>query len=172
MRSLPNRHWRLAVPLMLSVSTAAWLISRPPHNAARQDKYAEPLGVEQAAAAEAPVAGTAAPAAAAAAVGDVVDIFAVRTWEPPPPPPPARGEQSQAPAPPEPPPLPFRFLGRIAEPGQPVVFLLLEGDRIRQVRVGDAIGGSYRVVKFSAGQLYFRYEPMKVTQALAIGNMP
>lgn len=101
---------------------------------------------------------------APAAPEKIVDIFAVRTWEPPPPPLAAATQQQQAP------PLPFRFMGRIAEPGQPQVFLLVQGDRVLPVKLGDRIGGAYRLEKSEGGQLFFRYRPMNVVQTLSVGT--
>jgi hypothetical protein len=104
----------------------------------------------------------------APAPAQVSDIFAVHTWEPPPPPMPA--PEAVAPPPPQAPPLPFRFLGRIVEPGQAPVFLLVDGDRVRPVKVGQRIGDAYRLEKFEGGQLYFRYRPMNVVQSLPVGG--
>ncbi|OHC71260.1 MAG: hypothetical protein A2045_01940 [Rhodocyclales bacterium GWA2_65_20] len=94
----------------------------------------------------------------------IADIFAVKTWEPPPPP------VDTTPPPPQAPPLPFSFLGRIAEPGKKIAFMLSDGTRVLVVRVGDSIGENYRLEKYENGQLLFRYRPMNVSQALAIGD--
>jgi hypothetical protein len=97
----------------------------------------------------------------------IVDIFAPRTWQPPPPPPVEAAAQ-----PPQAPPLPFRLIGRFVEPGKAPLFLLAEGERVIAVRVGDRIGDSYRVEKIEKGQLEFRYRPMNMLQALAVGELP
>lgn len=99
------------------------------------------------------------------------DIFAVRTWEPPapiveassaaPPPPPP---------PPEAPPLPFRYLGKIAEPGEDVAFILAQGEKVISVSVGDAIDDTYKVVRHEGGELYFLFRPMQVQQSLSVGG--
>jgi hypothetical protein len=102
-------------------------------------------------------------AAVAVAASGPVDIFAVRTWEPPPPPP-----DLSPPPPPSPPPLPFRFIGRVDEPGKKMAFMLAEGQRIFVVSVGDSIGSAYRVESFENGQLFLRYRPMNVRQALDV----
>lgn len=106
----------------------------------------------------------------AAAAPAIVDIFAVRTWEPPPPPvvapPPA------PPVPPEPPPLPFVFLGRIVEAGKGAAYLLNERGAVRIVRVGDRLAGGYLVEDDKAGRLVFVYLPMKIRQTLPIGDRP
>ena len=102
-----------------------------------------------------------------------IDIFAVRDWLPPPPPAPvsAPSQPAQA-APPEPPPLPFRFLGRIIEPGQPQMFLLVEGEQLHAVRMGESVGAAYRVESVEGAQLVFSYLPMKVRQKLTMGEPP
>ena len=97
------------------------------------------------------------------------DIFAVRTWEPPPPAPVMDNKSAQN-LPPQAPPLPLRFLGRIIEPDRGTAFLLIQGDRIISVHVGDLIDGIYRVDKYENGQLHFFYRPMKIRQSLMIGN--
>lgn len=97
----------------------------------------------------------------------VADIFAVRNWEPPQP---AMDSAAAQNLPPQAPPLPFRFLGRIVEPGKGAAFLLTQGDRILSVRVGNSIDGTYQVDKYEGGQLYFLYRPMKIRQSLPIGG--
>lgn len=102
-----------------------------------------------------------------------VDIFAVRAWEPPPADAaPATAEASAAPpAPPEAPPLPFRYLGRLNEPGRaPVFFLGDDEDHVLAVRPGDPIGPDYRVGRFREGRLEFIYRPLKAQQFLAVGS--
>lgn len=94
------------------------------------------------------------------------DIFAVRTWEPPPPPPAA----ALPPPPPQAPPLPFRFIGRIAEPGKKPAFLLAHNEGVLMVSVGDVIDGVWRLEKFSGGELKFRYRPLKLLRTLPIGD--
>lgn len=94
-----------------------------------------------------------------------VDIFAVRTWEPPP----AVAETVEATAP-QAPPLPFRFVGRIVEADRGPAYLLAEGARVFVVGVGDPVGKDYRVEKYENGQLLFRYRPMNLRQALDVGG--
>lgn len=106
-----------------------------------------------------------------AALPATIDIFATRTWQPPAPPP-SPDTTPAPPPPPQAPPLPFRFIGRVAEPGKATVFLLAEGDRVFDARIGDRIGSQYRVEKLEAGQLVFRYRPMNLRQSLAIGEAP
>lgn len=96
----------------------------------------------------------------------IVDVFAVRTWEPPKP----VVARPMPPPPPQAPPLPFRFLGRIADPDKGTAFLLIHGEQILSVGVGDRIDDIYRVDKLEGGQLYFLYQPLKIRQSLAVGS--
>lgn len=98
----------------------------------------------------------------------VVDIFAVRSWEPPA----VAAEMvvAAAPEPPQAPPLPFRFLGRIVDADRGAAYLLDDGSRVIVVGVGDSIGKNYRVEKYENGRLLFRYRPMNVRQALDVGE--
>ena len=93
------------------------------------------------------------------------DIFAARTWEPPPPPP-----DLTPPPPPKAPPLPFRFIGRISEPGKRPAFLLAQGEEVLTVRVGDVIDRDWRLEKFTGGKLKFRYRPLNLLSNLPIGD--
>lgn len=135
----------------------------------------EPPPRPTAAARTAPSAGTGPREPAATAdTSAPVDIFAVRSWEPPPAeaaPAPTEANAAAPPAPPEAPPLPFRYLGRLNEPGQaPVFFLGDEEDHVLAVRPGDPIGPDYRVGRFREGRLEFIYRPMKAQQFLAVGS--
>lgn len=104
-------------------------------------------------------------AATTAAAAPVPDIFGPRTWEPPPPPP-----DLSPPPPPEAPPLPFRFIGRITEPGKKPAFLLARGDEVLTVKVGDVIDRVWRLEKFTDGKLKFRYRPLNLLSILPIGD--
>ena len=156
------RVWIAAAVLLLAL-LAGWWLNR------ETEPEAPPPAASPAAGSVAPrPAGKLPPAQRAGAerpAGEIVDIFAVRTWEPPPPP-----AAAVEPARPQAPPLPFRFMGRIAEPGKPPVFLLLQDDRVVPVKLGDRIGGAYRLEKLEGGQLFFRYRPMNAVQTLAVGN--
>lgn len=98
-----------------------------------------------------------------------VDIFAVRTWMPPPPPPPPV-DLNPAPPVPQAPALPFRFLGKIVEPGKKVAFLLALSNRVVSVAVGEIVDGLYLVEKYQDEQLYFIYRPMKIRQSIPVGR--
>lgn len=159
--------WRVLAPLALLVVAAAAILASgdlpewmlPASDAPVSE--AVPARPRPAAVAAAPVAGSGSDAAPRA----VADIFAVRTWEPPPPPP-----DLSPPPPPPPPPLPFKYLGRVVEPGKKVAFMLTDGNRVFVVSVGDAIGSDYRVESFENEQLVLRYRPMNVRQSIAVGS--
>jgi hypothetical protein len=97
----------------------------------------------------------------------MVDIFSVRTWQPPPS---SVNLKPEPPPRPQAPPLPFRFLGKIDEPEKELIFLLERGDRVISVSVGQIINGTYLVEKHDAGRLYFIYKPLKVRQSLSVGH--
>lgn len=100
----------------------------------------------------------------------LIDIFAVRTWQPK-----TSNEidvVAAAEAAPEQPPLPFRFIGRITAPGKPTAFLLNAGNRVIIARVGDRVEPSYRFIRYNKGQLMFETLPGKQQQVLDIGEAP
>lgn len=110
----------------------------------------------------------AAPAAADAPPAGPIDIFAVRTWEPPAPPPEVAADLP--PPAPQAPPIPFRFIGKLEERGKPVVYFLSEGEQILVVSPGDLIKGNYRVGKIEGGELHFLYRPMNLKQSIPVGG--
>ena len=75
-----------------------------------------------------------------------------------------------APPPPQAPPLPFRFFGRITDPGQGTSFTLTRGTEMLTVNVGDRIEPNYRIDTFDGTQLHFTYLPMNIRQTLFVGN--
>jgi hypothetical protein len=98
----------------------------------------------------------------------IVDAFATRTWYVPPPPPPP---VALAPPPkPVAPPLPFSYMGRYDEPEKPTVIMLVKGDRLYTVAVGDSIDGTYRVERVEDGVVEMTYLPLQEKQQLATGN--
>jgi hypothetical protein len=116
-----------------------------------------------------PVAGQPPPALTppASLAPQAVDIFSVRTWQPPPPP----VDLNPGPPPkPQAPPLPFKFLGKIDEPDRDLTFLLARGDQVIPVNVGQVINGIYFVEKYDAGRLYFIYKPLKTRQSISVGR--
>lgn len=181
MKKLPElaRNWRLLLPMaILALLVGIFLVNELPawlqgesesdRDRAVSDALSAPPAPPASRAPAATVSADAASgisgsAAIAVVASGPIDIFAVRTWEPPPPPP-----DLSPPPPPLPPPLPFRFIGRVDEPGKKMAFMLAEGERIFVVSVGDSIGSAYRVESFENGQLFLRYRPMNVRQALDV----
>lgn len=103
-----------------------------------------------------------------APLAEALDIFAVRTWEPPTPV--EDAATAAPPPPPQAPPLPFRYAGKLEEAGLPPIFFLLQGEQILAVRPGDLIDGKYRVGKLEGDQLHFLYRPLKIKQSLPVGG--
>lgn len=172
------RRWRLLLPAaavgllavaFLAGEFPAWLQMQGEDGGTVSDAVSERAAARLPAPAAVVPAGSGISGSAAVAVvaSAPADIFAVRTWEPPPPPP-----DLSPPPPPSPPPLPFRFIGRVDEPGKKMAFMLAEGQRIFVVSVGDSIGTAYRVESFENGQLFLRYRPMNVRQALDVRSNP
>jgi hypothetical protein len=92
------------------------------------------------------------------------DLFASHSWQPPPPPPPA----SAPTAPPRAPALPFRYLGRM-EDGDQVVVFLMDGNRERVVRQGDE-WPNYRVDEINRRGMRLTYLPLNETQRMLFGS--
>lgn len=95
------------------------------------------------------------------------DLFAAHSWYVPPPPSPAR---APAPVQPSAPPLPYAFLGSYAPQGGRAVYFISRDDRVFDVGVGDTLENTYRVEAQANGQLYLTYLPLKVRQALVMGD--
>jgi hypothetical protein len=96
---------------------------------------------------------------------EVGNVFAATSWYvPPPPPPPAK----PAPPPkPTAPPLPFSYLGRYEDAA--LVIMLVKGDRVYTVSVGDVIESTYRVERVSSGMVELTYLPLNIRQTLSTG---
>ncbi|PHV07024.1 secretion system X translation initiation factor [Janthinobacterium sp. BJB412] len=99
------------------------------------------------------------------------DPFAPRGWQAPPPPaPPA----SSAPAPvatldltpPGPPPLPFRFVGRMSDGAELLVYLA-RGEQAYAARPGEVLDGTYKVAAIGPAQIEFEHIPTGAKQSLA-----
>lgn len=98
---------------------------------------------------------------------EVGNAFGATSWYvPPPPPPPVK-----PPPPPKPtaPPMPFSFLGFYEEaPGK--IVMLVKGDRLYTVSVGDVIENTYRVERISAGAVELTYLPLNIKQSISTGS--
>jgi hypothetical protein len=93
------------------------------------------------------------------------DAFASRSWYVPPPPAPPPPPVKREPATPSAPPFPFTYLGRYAESGDTVYFLVKE-DRILTVRPGDVLDGGYRVEGITGSKLGLTYVPLDIRHDL------
>ena len=98
--------------------------------------------------------------------------FSSKTWyvaPPPPPPAPPPAPVKVAPAPPTAPRLPFTYIGRYADSGKPV-FFLMKGNRLLTVSQGDVIDGTYRVEGIVGSLLGLTYLPLNIRQNLDTGD--
>ncbi|GJI98203.1 hypothetical protein RugamoR57_49210 [Duganella caerulea] len=100
--------------------------------------------------------------------------FAPRGWTAPPLPPPSTQARTVAPVilaeatpPPGPAPLPFRFLGRMSD-GDDRVIYLGQGDQLVPARQGDLLDGHYKVVLIGAAQMEFEDTTSGLRQLLPL----
>ena len=91
----------------------------------------------------------------------VLDAFEVRSWAPPP-------AKAPPPPPPEAPPLPFKYMGKIMDGGQVVVFLAKQ-DINYVVRAGEKLDNNYQVDEIKPGMMTLTYLPLGQKQTLEIG---
>ena len=89
------------------------------------------------------------------------DLFAAATWQPPAPPPPKA-------AAPKAPVLPFRYLGKVLDDGQIMVFLG-QSAQTHLVKQGDTLL-SYKVENISTADMTFVYLPLNEKQKLIFGS--
>jgi hypothetical protein len=95
---------------------------------------------------------------------DVPNAFASTSWYVPPPPP-----KPGPPPKPVAPPLPFTFMGRYDDAAKAVV-MLVKGDRLYTVSVGDVIDGTYRIDRITDRSIELIYLPLNEKQALPTGG--
>jgi hypothetical protein len=95
------------------------------------------------------------------------NAFGSTSWYVPPPPPP--------PPPPVPPPVPtappvpFTFLG-LYEESPKTVIMLVKGDQVFTVSVGDVIENTYRIEHVERGSVEIIYLPLNIKQLINTGN--
>ena len=100
-------------------------------------------------------------------------LFASHTWfVPPPPPPPAPVQLAGPPPAPTAPPLPFTFIGSYALQGDAATYFIARGDRIYDVKMGDAVDNDYTFVAIEGSNMIFNYKPINARQSLALGGTP
>jgi hypothetical protein len=104
-----------------------------------------------------------------AKAGEPLDAFESRSWFVPPPAPPSAPARVELLLPPAPtaPQLPFSFLGQYREDDQ-LVILLMKGERMLLVRVGEVIDGNYSVEGIEGRLLTLLYLPLGVRQTLDV----
>ncbi|WP_284196769.1 hypothetical protein [Chitinimonas prasina] len=97
--------------------------------------------------------------------------FAPRNWQAPPLPVVTPTPVVVAPAlpvePAGPPPLPFKFMGRLHDGGEQVVYLS-QGEQTLIARVGETLGATYKVLGMDAQRIEFEYLPTGDKQQLAL----
>ena len=107
---------------------------------------------------------------------DEVDLFQIKHWFVPPPPPPAAKPMPVVPVevlpPPEPvpPPFPYVFVGAYDNLDGTMIIHLSMANKLYSVKVGEVLGGTYRIEAFKDGQLSMMYLPLNKIQTLAIGD--
>lgn len=95
------------------------------------------------------------------------NAFGATSWYVPPPPPPP--PKPLPPPPPTAPPMPFSYLG-LYEGGSGKVIMLVRGDHIYTVGVGDVIDNTYRIDRFDQGVVEMTYLPLNIKQSINTGN--
>jgi hypothetical protein len=102
----------------------------------------------------------------------VSDVFNQMSWYVPPPPPPPSKYVEPEPLPlpaPVAPPLPFSYLGRYGDNDARMV-VLVKGEKVYTVKVGELIDNTYRVEKFTPGLVNLTYLPLNIMQSLRTGE--
>lgn len=97
----------------------------------------------------------------------VGNVFGPTSWfVPPPPPPPVK---PPPPPPPAAPPMPFTYLG-LYEEAMGKVIMLVKGDQVYTVSVGDVIENTYRVDLVERSRVEMTYLPLNIKQSISTGN--
>jgi len=97
----------------------------------------------------------------------VGNAFGATSWYvPPPPPPPVK---PLPPPPPTAPPVPFTYLG-LYEEVQGKVIMLVKGDHVYTVSVGDVIENTYRIDSVGDGVVEVTYLPLNIKQSINTGS--
>lgn len=97
----------------------------------------------------------------------VGNVFVPTFWYvPPPPPPPVK---PPPPPPPAVPPMPFTYLG-LYEEALGKVIMLVKGDQLYTVAVGDVIENTYRIDLVERSKVEMTYLPLNIKQVISTGN--
>lgn len=94
-------------------------------------------------------------------------LFQPKSWYQPPPMPPV--SKVVVPQPPSAPSLPFKYIGRMQEGNETVLFLSRGGQNYT-AHVGDVLDDVYRLDKIADSGAEFTYLPMNTLQKLAFGT--
>lgn len=95
------------------------------------------------------------------------NAFGATSWYVPPPPPPPL--KPLPPPPPTAPPMPFSYLG-LYEGSDGKIIMLVRGDHIYTVGVGDVIDNTYRIDRFAHGMVEMTYLPLNIKQSINTGK--
>jgi hypothetical protein len=98
--------------------------------------------------------------------GEIQDLFANRSWNPPPVRVAAAPAVVEKPAP-SAPPLPFKYLGRMADDDSQVVFLE-KNQATLSAAAGDRLENDYQVESIADSAVHFIYLPLGTKQILNI----
>jgi hypothetical protein len=156
---LPMRQILLAGALVVTLAASLFdlpglqAVPTPEANVAPVVVAARVLGEPPSATASAPVR--------AHFASQTSDLFAAGTWQPPPPPPP-KAAAPKAPA------LPFRYLGKVLDDGQIMVFLG-QSAQTHLVKKGDTLS-DYKVEDITMAGMTFVYLPLNEKQQLIFGS--
>lgn len=94
------------------------------------------------------------------------NAFGAKSWYVPPPQPVVK---PAPPPPPSAPPVPFVFLGTYEQSARKVI-MLVKGDQVYTVSVGDTIDNTYRIDKMEMGAVEITYLPLDIKQSINTGN--
>jgi len=104
-----------------------------------------------------------------APTGNKENLFSGHSWYTPPPPQPVR-KAAPIRRGPVAPPLPYELMGTYEQGDNDTLYLLVKGDRVYDVMVGDTLDGTYTVDGEMNGQLMFTYLPLNTSQGLRLGE--
>ena len=99
----------------------------------------------------------------------IMNLFESHSWYRAPPPSMVAARPAAPPVPTAPP-FPFSYFGKYERSGDKTVYFLAQGDRVYDVHVGDVLDNTYSVDGVQNGQLRFTYLPLKIEQAMSLGD--
>ncbi|OQW86635.1 MAG: hypothetical protein BWK72_16235 [Rhodoferax ferrireducens] len=156
---LPTRQILLALALVTTIAASFVDFSEPQELPEPQAQAKSVVAVK--ASEPQPPAQTASAPLRERFAAQALNVFEPRSWQPPPPPPP----KAQAPSAPT---LPFRYLGKVQNGDQIMVFLD-QSARTHLVKKGDTLAG-YKVEDITMANMTFVYLPLNEKQSLTFGS--